>query len=64
MPRRYTAKIYVDDDIIEQKSGDDLDELYSWMMVKGQGKFGNLSGEITDDESGKVVKSFRKAPPD
>ena len=64
MPFRYIAKLYIDKDEIDHESGDDLDELYNWMLVKAQGKFGNLSGEITDTKTHKVVKAFRKSPPD
>lgn len=64
MPFRYTAKLYFDDEEIAHESGDDVDELYTWMLIKSQGKFGNFNGEIIDNKSGKAVRSFRKAPPD
>lgn len=64
MAFKYTAKIYIDDDEIAEESGDDADELYNWMLVKAQGKFGNFNGEVIDNETKKTVKSFRKAPPD
>lgn len=61
---RYTAKIYVDEVEIDHKEGNDVDELYHWMLVKAQGKFGNLSGDVIDTKTNKAVKSFRKSPPD
>jgi hypothetical protein len=61
---KYTATIYFDDDEVAHESGNDLDELYNWMLLKTQGKFGNFNGEIKDNKSGEVVKSFRKSPPD
>ncbi len=64
MAFRYTAKIYIDKDEITHESGDDADELYNWMLVKAQGKFENFSGEVIDNKTGKVVKCFRKSPPD
>lgn len=64
MAHRYTAKIYFDDDEVAHQSGDDIEELYNWMLMKAQGKFGNLNGEIIDNKTGKVVKGFRKSPPD
>lgn len=64
MGLRYTAKIYMDDEVLMEESGEDLDELYNWMMLKAHGKFGNISGEIIDNQSKKVVRSFRKSPPD
>ena len=64
MPFRYTAKIYFDEGEVDHESGDDVDELYNWMLIKTQGKFGNFNGEIIENKTGKVVKSFRKAPHD
>lgn len=64
MAFRYTAKIYFDDDEIAEESGDDIEALHNWMLTKAQEKFGNLHGEIVDNQTGKVAKSFRKAPPD
>jgi len=64
MAFRYTATIYVDKDEVAHESGDDVDELYNWMLLTAQGKFGNLSGEITDNKTHKVIRRFRKAPPD
>lgn len=64
MAFRYTAKIYFDEEEVAHESGDDIDELYNWMLTKAQGKFGNFNGEIIDNQSGESVKSFRKSPPD
>lgn len=64
MTLRYTAKLYFDEGEVAHESGDDIDALYNWMLVKAQGKFGNLNGEIIDNHSGKIVKAFRKSPPD
>ncbi len=64
MTFRYTAKLYIDDEEIGHESGDNVDELYNWMLMKAQGKFGNLNGEIIDNKTRKAVKSFRKSPPD
>jgi hypothetical protein len=64
MAFKYTATIYFDDNEVYEEKGDDVDELYNWMLIKTQGKFGNFNGEITDNKTKKVVKSFRKSPPD
>ena len=64
MAFHYTAKIYFNEREVAHESGNDIDELYTWMLMKTQGKFGNFNGEITDNKTGKVVKSFRKSPPD
>lgn len=60
----YTAKIYFDAGEVAHESGEDVDELYTWMLIKTQGMFGNFRGEIIDNKTGKVIKAFRKAPPD
>jgi hypothetical protein len=59
---KYTAKIYHANDEIEDCTGDDLDELYTWMLAQAEGKFGSVRGEIIDNKTNKVVKQFRKAP--
>lgn len=64
MPFRYTATIYFDEGEVAKESGNNVDDLYNWMLLKAQGKFGNLNGEIIDNKTGKVVKRFRKSPPD
>lgn len=64
MTLRYTAKLYFDEGEIDHEQGDDIDELYNWMLLKTQGKFGNFNGDIIDNKTKKVIKSFRKAPPE
>lgn len=64
MAFRYVAKLFFDDREIAHENGNDIDELYTWMLIKTQNQFGNFNGEILDKETGKVVKSFRKSPPD
>jgi hypothetical protein len=64
MAFRYTAKIFIDEREVDHESGDDVDELNTWMLVKSQGKFGNFSGHIVDNKTKKIVRRFRKAPPD
>ena len=60
----YTAKIYFDEGEVSHESGNDVDDLYNWMLMKTEGKFGNFHGDIIDNKTGNIVKSFRKAPPD
>ena len=61
---QYTAKIYLDKSVIAQESGNNPEELYEWMLIKSQGKLGNVHGEVIDNKTHKVVKAFRKSPPD
>lgn len=64
MPHIYTAIVYFDEKGVAKESGDDVEALYNWMLLQAQGKFGNFNGEIIENKTGKVVKAFRKAPPD
>ncbi|EKD71920.1 MAG: hypothetical protein ACD_46C00063G0003 [uncultured bacterium] len=60
----YTAKIYVDDTEIAHESGDDVEALHTWMLMKTQGQYGNFHGEVIDNKTKKIIRSFRKSPPD
>jgi hypothetical protein len=64
MSEKYSAKIYLGRDIIFQQSGEDIDELHAWMLARAEGVFGNIHGEIINNETLEVVRKFRKAPPD
>lgn len=64
MSYRYSAKIFIDGSETEYNSGDDLEKLYMWLLTAAQGKFGDVSGEVVDNKTQKVVKKFRKSPPD
>lgn len=61
---KYTATLYSEKNEIEHRSDDDLESLHNWMLVKAQGKFGDISGEIIDNHTHKIIKRFRKTPPD
>ena len=64
MTFRYVAKLYFDDREIAHEYGNDVDELYTWMLIKTQNQFGNFKGDIVVQKTEKVVRSFRKSPPD
>lgn len=61
---KYTAKIYLEKDEIAHRLGDDVDDLYAWMLAKAEDTFGNVHGEILDNKTQQSIKQFRKAPPD
>lgn len=61
---KYTAKIFLGEDEMMHNLGNDMDELYAWMLTLAEGKFGNVHGEIVDNQTQEVVRKFRKAPPD
>lgn len=55
----YTAKIYFDEFEINQNSGDNLESLFIWMLTQEDGKFGNYSGQITNNKTHVTEKEFR-----
>lgn len=57
----YTATIYFDEFEIIKHSGNDLESLFVWMLTQAQGKFGNLSGKITNNRTKIIEKEFRIA---
>ncbi|ASQ46881.1 hypothetical protein [Legionella clemsonensis] len=62
MNHHYTAKIYSKDAEIERKSGDDVEELYLWMLTYVNGKGCGTHGEIFDNITEEVVRTFKKSP--
>lgn len=62
MKELYTASVYSGQKQIAEKAGDDLDQLYTWMLVQGQEQFGDIHGEIIENSTQKVVRAFRKCP--
>jgi len=64
MSKKYIAKIFFGDRETLDKSGDDAEQLYIWMLTQANGKMGDVHGEILDSETQKVVRKFRKCPPE
>ncbi|MBI2785595.1 MAG: hypothetical protein HYX60_04515 [Legionella longbeachae] len=62
MSNQYTAKIYVDDVMIADSSGDDVEQLYIWMLAQVNGAPGNIRGEIIENATQNIVRHFKKAP--
>lgn len=56
----YTAKLYEAEQEIQRKSGDNLDELYVWMLAQAHGKPGNFSGDVINNQTEEVVRHFKK----
>ncbi len=48
--------------MIATQTGDDLDQLYTWMLIQVNGHFDDIRGEIIDNTTNKTVRTFRKAP--
>jgi len=62
MQYRYSAKLYFNEKEIDHENGNDIEELYTWLLTKAQNKFGDASGAIIDNQTQVVVKTFKKAP--
>ncbi|KTD16772.1 hypothetical protein [Legionella jordanis] len=64
MNHQYTAKIYYEKEEVSQKSGDDIEELYIWMLTydNGHGSCCRTHGEIIDNQTQTVVRKFKKSP--
>lgn len=60
MNELYTASVYCGQEQIAEQAGNDVDQLYTWMLVQGQEQFGNVHGDIIDNATQKVIRTFRK----
>ncbi|KTD27162.1 MULTISPECIES: hypothetical protein [Legionella] len=61
MGKQYTANAYCNEEKIATKEGDDIDQLYAWMVLQANGNFGDVHGEIIDNTTNKIVRKFQKA---
>ncbi len=57
----YTATIYCGEEIIAYKHGEDIEELYLWMLTHVNEKFGSARGEVLEIKTHTVVRQFRKS---
>lgn len=64
MKHRYTAKISFEDGESLFNNGDDVEELISWMKSQAEASFGQTNGEVIDNHTQKVIKSFQYTPPE
>ena len=60
MNELYTAAVYTGDEQFAKQDGNDLDELYTWMLIQGSIYFGDVHGEIIDNNTKKTIRTFRK----
>lgn len=60
MSTHYGAKIYCGDEEIAHQSGDDLEQLYVWMLAFAEKTSGEIHGEITDNITHQMVRQFKK----
>lgn len=60
MSTHYRAKIYCGAEEIAHQSGDDLEQLYVWMLAFAEKTSGEIHGEITNNITHQVVRQFKK----
>lgn len=61
MNEQYTASVYCGEEQIANQAGNDLDVLYTWMLTRASTHIGNIHGEIIDNQTQKVIRTFRKS---
>lgn len=68
MSNMYTATIYAENLTVAQKSGDDIEALYAWMLVYNNGDSYrdtrvncHFHGEIIDNVTKEIVRKFKKS---
>lgn len=58
MKHRYIAKVYFEDGQMLENSGDNLEELTSWVSNQQEAAFDDIKGEIFDTHLHKIVKTI------
>lgn len=61
---KYTAKLYFDNEEVDERLGDDIDALYHWLITSAAGKFGNFNGKIIDNNNHQIIKTFCNRSPE
>ncbi|MCE0723285.1 MULTISPECIES: hypothetical protein [Legionella] len=62
MSEQFTANVYCKEERIATQTGNDIDQLYTWMLIQVNGHFDDIRGEIIDNQTKNTVRTFRKAP--
>lgn len=62
MSKLFTAHVYCKEARIATQTGENLDKLYTWMLIQVNGHFDDIRGEIIDNDTNQTVRTFRKAP--
>lgn len=61
MKYTYTATLYLGNDKVLNNTGDDLEQLYIWMLSLAAGENSDdVHGEIINNQTHELVKQFRK----
>lgn len=62
MSEQFTANVYCKEERVATQTGNDIDQLYAWMLIQVNGHFDDIRGEIIDNQTNNTVRRFRKAP--
>lgn len=62
MSEQFTATVYCKEERIATQTGNDLEQLYIWMLTQVNGSFGAVHGEIIDNRTNKTIRTFCKSP--
>ncbi|HHT0592224.1 TPA: hypothetical protein ACTXXA_002209 [Legionella anisa] len=61
MSEQFTANVFCKEKRIATQTGNDIDQLYTWMLIQVNGHFDDIRGEIIDNQTNNTVRTFRKA---
>jgi len=64
MDHQYSAAVYCNEVEIAIKTGNDIEELYIWMLLQVNGTIGDIHGTIIDNKTQEIAKAFRRSPID
>ncbi|MCP0914610.1 MULTISPECIES: hypothetical protein [Legionella] len=62
MKYKYLGKVHFEDDHIAKHFANNVDELVRWMHELAQKKFSEITGEIIDNKTHRIVKSIQFNP--
>ena len=62
MNEQFTAIVYCKNEKIATQTGNDIDQLYAWMLIQGSSHFGEIHGKIIENKTQKTIRTFCKAP--
>ena len=61
MNEQYTASVFCEGVQIAKQFGDDVDKLYAWMLAQVTDRCGDIHGEIVDNQTQKIIRTFCKS---
>lgn len=62
MNEQFTAIVYCKEEQIAIQTGNDIDQLYTWMLAQVGSSFDDVHGELIDNDTHKTIRTFCKSP--